>query len=297
MDRFFIEQDTEKGFKIAAIDRNRIFASKNPGPLATVFEHSFQTLNREGDAQIFYALAPSIGADRFFADFNETHRSQRLNSWSISIVNRDVANLFQALTSLTRTDRLEMYGRKNSITPASTVTSDSYSLFSLVAFAEQQAWKTGILQKCVDCLVNVEHRGKAIVYAVIDEQYRRLMRFKLETETEVPKDIIGCTFVMFIKRILTKLGLQNSHDTTPFTTISGDVEAIFKVFEQMSAHKFNGTLVERLSQVLTVWSGASIKILDVGYQIEVDPAVTEGLNYMQPWLPIPEILQILEDPL
>lgn len=297
MDRIFIENKTQDGFEIAAIDRHRIFSSENPGKLATIFEYFSNVHDRNKDAQLFYALAPSIGADDFFIDLYENYRSKQINNWSISVTDSNIDNIFQAVVTLNHKDRLELYQKSHSITPSSTISCDSNSLFSLLSFAEHQSWKTGILQKCIDCIVKIEYRNNPEVYALIDEQYRAVMRFKLESEICNNKlSHHDNLLLIFVKRILLLLGLSNSHDTKLFS-IPLEIENIFINMEKFIIIRFTGCLIERLSQFLILWSGASIKSKGDKYCLEVDPDVIKALNYTQDLLPRPDVLEILDTPL
>lgn len=298
MDTVFVEEHSGDTYRIAVIDRDRIFSAQNPGELATIFESSRANPSREDDAQIFYALASSIGAEDVFADLNETYRSHKLNTWSIGVKDRDVNNLFLAVKPIDRAQRLELYSQRHSITPIESVTSESDSLFTLVAFAEKQTWKTGILQRCVDCLVKQEHRGKPEVYSVIDEEYRRLMRFKLETEIDRSIDPGITARLLFIRRVVQLLGLKNTHDTTPFTTIPISVGDVLTILAKMiPSHTRKETVKDQLSDILTLWSGASVKEVEGGFQLEVEPNILQGLEYMQPLLTRPEVLVVLDTPM
>lgn len=298
MERFFVEQEKDGRYCVAAVDKHRIFLAENPGTLATVFECSITNPTREDDAQIFYAMAPSIGADNFFIDMKERYRSHRLNSWSIGIKNENTPNLFMAVNPLNHQDRMKIYSVKQSITPKETVVSNSDSLFSLTAFSGALTWKTGILQRCIDCLVMPEYRGKPEVYSIIDQEYRRLMRFKLETETDGFFDVENGIWASFIKRIVNVLGLKNSHDTTVFKTIPQDISSYLNFFAKVAPAIVSLTSVkDDLSRLLTMWSGASIVECEDGFQLKVDPDVLQGLSYMQPLLPIPKNLVILDTPM
>jgi hypothetical protein len=298
MNTFFLDEIKDDTYKIALIDRHRIFEATEPGLLGTVFECSLSNPTREDDAQIFYALASTIGANDVLADLETSHRSQKLNSWSIAVKDPEINNLFMALEPLTRSHRLEMYGTKHSISPDKEVTSDSMSLFSLVAFSEQQKWKTGVLQQCIDRLVNIEHRGNPQVYSVIDEQYRRIIRFKLETEVNNLENNDVRARVLFVQRLMKELGLSNSHDDTIFTTISPEAAKILKgLCAMIPMYTPKGTIKEQLSDILTLWSGSTVSEVDGGYQLQVDATVAEGLTYMQPWLPQPKSLTILDAPM
>lgn len=298
MDTAFIEETKDGVYRIAVIDRHRIFSALNPGTLATVFECSAVNPTREDDAQIFYTLAPIIGADDLLADLIESHRSQKLNSWSIATKNPDIDNLFLAVEPLTRMHRLELYSTRHSITPENGITSDSPSLFSLVAFADQKKWKSGILQECIDRLVDPRYRNNPQVYSVIDEQYRRLLRFKIETENVFIENNDIKIRVLFIQRLISLLGLKNSHDTTIFPTIPESVGNVVRgLLNLISTCETSESLVQQLSNILTKWSGAAVRKVEGGYQLHIDETVAEGLTYMQPWLPRPKILAILETPM
>lgn len=298
MDRIFVEQATNDTYNIAAIDKHRIFSAQNPGNLATVFKCSLTHPTPEDNAQIFYALAPSIEADNIFVDLKEPHRSHRLNKWNIGIKDRDINNLFQAVEPLKRSDRLQLYSIRHSVTPAESVTSSSPSLFSLVAFAEAQNWKTGILQRCIDSLVLPQYRNNAEVYSIIDEEYRKLMRFKYETEFNGIPPIINGVLISFIQRVVLSLGLKNSHDTTFFATIPDSIESYLKYLKKtIPFYQIEGSLKDRLSSVFTLWSGSKIVDCEGGYKLEVDPNIIQGLNYLAPLLQRPTFLSILDTPM
>lgn len=299
MDRIFVEQITDDTHSIAVIDKHRIFSAENPGQLATVFECSLTNPTVEDNAQIFYAMAPSIGADNVFADLKEPHRSCKLNSWSIVTKDRDINNLFQAVEPLKHSDRVDLYSTRHSITPEETVTSTSKSLFSLVAFSEKQNWKTGILQRCIDALVLPQYKSNAEVYSVIDEEYRKLLRFKYEIEYEGTPDIPNGVLVSFIRRVVSILGLQHSHDTTTFHEIPDSIDSYLDFFKKtIPFYKMEGSRKDRLSNILTLWSGAKIiEITDGGYKLEIEQNVLQGLSYMAPLLQRPKTLTILETPM
>lgn len=298
MDRIFVELITDNTHSIAVIDKHRIFSAENPGQLATVFQCSLTNPTSEDNAQIFYAMAPSIGADNIFADLKEPHRSCKLNSWSIVAKDRDITNLFQAVEPLKHSDRLDLYSKHHSITPDETVTSTSKSLFSLVAFSEKQNWKTGILQRCINSLVLPKHRNTPEVYSIIDEEYRKLLRFKYETEYEGTPDIVNGILVSFIRRIISILGLQHSHDTTTFYEISDSIDSYLEFFKKtIPFYKIDGSRKDRLSSILSLWSGAKIIEIPGGYKLEIDPNVLQGLSYMAPLPQRPKTLTILETPM
>lgn len=298
MNLIFVEQIADDTHRIAVIDKHRIFSAENPGQLATVFECSLTKPTAEDNAQIFFAMAPSIGADNIFADLKEPHRSRKLNTWSIVAKNRDINNLFQAVEPLKHSDRLELYSKRYSITPEETITSTSKSLLSLVAFAEKQDWKTGILQRCVDALVLPEHRNNPEVYSVIDEEYRRLLRFKYETEYEGTPDITNGVLVSFVRRVISLFGLKHSHDTTLFAEIPDSIDSYLEEFKKtIPFYKIEGSRKDRISSILTLWTGAAIVDCEGCYKLEIEPNVSQALRYMAPLLKRPTTLAILETPM
>jgi len=303
MDTFFIEKIEDDTYKIALIDKHRIFEATEPGLLSTVFECSLNNPTRDDDAQIFYALAPMINADDSLCDIITSHRSRKLNSWTISVETPNSDNIFTALSPLTRDQRIKLYNTKYSITPEKEITSNSNSLFSLVPLSQQLEWKSGILQRCIDRLVKLEFRGNSHVYALIDEEYRRLVRFKLETESS-GKDFLNTRiFVLFIQRLISDLGLKNSRDTTPFIITpdkSSNIEKILKCLNGLFPESlFTGSITEQISNVLLLWCGSKLIKMDdeEKYQLQLDENITEGLNYLQPWLPKPKVLDIIETPM
>ena len=298
MERFFLEEVDTQGVLIAAIDRHRIFQAENPGLLATPFHYSTDP-TREDDAQLFYALGQSIGADQFFIDLTSSHRSHKLNVWSIGIVDKSEANIFKALTPLDHQQRLKLYGSKRSITPLDPLDPPSndanmLSVSDLVQLSEQSQWKTGLLQRCIDALVKKPHRGKAEVYAIIDRHYRQLIRYKVETE----EIALGpnTSLLLIIRGITSNLSLKDSHDTKVFSTIPKIVDHLLFPFFRMIGRTAPASLLERLSQTLTLWSGARVIKVDNGFQVEVDKDISRALDWMQPWLHRPKSLLILETP-
>jgi len=298
MDTFFVEEIKGKKYKIAVIDKHRIFGAVDPGILATVFECSATNPTRKDDAEIFYALAPLIGADDLLADLTQQHRSQKLNSWSIATKNQEMDNLFLAVEPLTRNHRLELYSFRHSITPEHSITSCSNSLFSLVSFADQQKWKNGVLQECIDRLAKLEYRHNPQVYSVIDEQYRRIMRFKLETENVTLENNYLQVLILFIRRLVSLLGLKNSHDPTIFTINPTSIDHLIKdLINMIPVYTPRGSLKDQLSDILTMWSGSSIRESKEGFRLHVDETVIEGLTYLQTFLPKPQNLVILNAPM
>lgn len=299
MDRIFVEEIIRDKYRIAAIDRNRIFSAKDPGNLATVFECPLVNRSKEDDAQIFYALAPSIGADKFFADLCDDKSSHKLNYWSISIIDNNNTNIFESVRPLNRDDRVNLYKIYHSITPKNFLTSNSSSLFSLVAFSKHQDWKTGILQRCINSLIKPEYRGESTVLAIIDEQYRRIMRFMIETNenssaadclmTDSDKNIISQ-----LRLVIRKIGLKNSLDTTIFQSIPDD---LFDLGKRKFEITKDETLESAITDILYNWNGSTLKTVEGGFQIQPNPDVLKGLSYMQLWLTVPDTLSILDAPM
>ena len=296
MDRIFFEEEDNEVLRVAAYDTQRVFQAENPGHLASVFECSLKDLTMQDNAQIFYAMAPSIGADDIFADLKSPYRSCKLNSWNITIKDKDVNNLFQAVEPMKHEDRVLLYSNRHSITPTETIISDSASLMSLVAFSQAQQWKTGILQRCIDALVLPNYRCKAEVYAIIDEEYRRLMRFKYETEFPGTPKFPNGVLIDFIRRIVSILGLKNSRDTTTFKEIPDVIDEYLEFFKKVIPfHDIKAPRKERLSSIFTLWCGSKIVTSEGGFQLEIDSCVTQGLSYMSQLLEKPKKLAILED--
>ncbi|MCJ7637527.1 MAG: hypothetical protein MUO21_08570 [Nitrososphaeraceae archaeon] len=287
MDRIFFEQ-IDDSYQIAAVDRQRIFHANNPGELATIFTTSLTHPSAEDDAQIFYALAPSIDADDLFCDLYVGHRTFKLNYWSIN----------SNLEPLTFDQRVELYQTQYSITPNDLDNPISNSLFSLVAASNQQTWKTGILQRCIDRLVKYEYRSNPIVYGCIDYNYRRIMRFKLETSSVNFDNCVyhdDRTLLLFIRRIIKILGLKHSHDPTVFKIIPDSIVGYLTIINNLlNKYKIEGSVENQLSTILTLWSGSSLNIVDGGFQIKVDPLIEKGLEYLNPLLIRPKNLIILE---
>lgn len=293
MDSFFVEDIISDTYRLALFDRNNIFSATNPGNLANVFECSLQSPTRSDNAQIFYGLGDVIDATDFFVDLKNNYRFQHLNTWSISVKDGNNPNIFSSVKPIDRCDRMELYSVQHSITPKETIVSKSESLFSLVEFSKVQSWKTGILQRCIDNLVLPQYRKDPLVYCIIDEEYRRLMRFKLETECN--DDIADRHIILFIRKITSLLQLQNTHDTTSFTNIPDEVEKVLNILSKMIPRiSKSGTLLQRLDNLFYMWSGAHIKVTDDKYHIEVDPNVVQGLKYLQPWLSKPSSIVVME---
>jgi hypothetical protein len=316
MDRFFVEEETDGNYRIAMFDKHKIFLANNPGKLANVFECSMTNPTRADDAQIFYALAPMIGANDFCVDLQEKHRSYHLNNWSIITTNSNIDNLFLSVSPLNLEERMRLYSVKHSITPSETLVSNSDSLFALTEFAGKLSWKTGVLMRCIDRLVLPQYRGDPKVYATIDKEYRRLMRFKIEIEGDGSFDSVKAhstpiIFNLVMKFILIKLGLKNSHDTQTIFNLPDLVGELDNMAMLVPAIRSTASTEDRLRQLLKMWSGAiltelpdpstmksgAVNLKPKRFKIEVEPDVIIGLSYMQPFLHFPTHLSIIDDPL
>lgn len=298
MDTFFVEETKDGIYRIAVVDRHRIFSATNPGKLATTFECSAENPSRDDDAEIFYALAPAIGADDPLTDLINKHRSHKLNYWSICVKDVNTSNIFLSLDALDYDKRIELYDKRQSITCDKFLTANSKSLFVLLDFSKQQNWKTGILQECIDRLVKIEFRRNAHVYALIDEVFRQIIRFKIETEDFILKNEEIRSRVILIRKLLSTLGLKHSRDTSVFTVIPETIDLIVvRLIELLPTCNSQGNRIEQLSFILKKWSGSSIIKIESGLQLKLDEKVTECLSYTQEWLQQPHKLQILDTPM
>ena len=302
MDLIFVERIEGTTCKLAAIDRDRIFRSRNPGQLATVYDCCWEKLTDEDRAQIFYAMAPLIGGLDIFADIDRSYRSPKLNTWCIGVKDEHSDNLFSALEPMNYDQKVKLYRVRHDIGPTETVTATSDSLFSLMAFAEHNRFKTGLLQRCIDVLVKPEYRGKAEVYADIDEHYRQIMRYKLETETECkfPTYNHGAE-IPLARRLVSALGLKSSCDTTTVFTIPKGISDVNKwasfFVQALCGNKQITGAVKSVAEFFRVWSGAKMVECEGGYRLEVDPGMTRAISYMLPLPSKPAVLQILDTPM
>lgn len=295
MKRIFIEEYHDNKYRLAAIDIDRIYNSDNPGNLANVFEFSISERSASYDAQIYYAMAPSIDALDIFADIKDLYRSCKLNTWSISVIDNNIANIFQTVKPLSYQDRINLYSECHSISPTEMIKSTSSSLMSFVLFSNNQKWKTGILQRVIDCIVKPECRGDPQVYAVIDEYYRKLLRFKFESEGPTDSPLFESI------RLITKcLGLKHSHDDTLFyhipKEIQGHIDLILNDNPGFKSYP-KGCLKDKLSAIFYVWSGSYITECEAGYTLKVEPDIILGLSYMQPLLLKPQSVIIIDSKL
>jgi hypothetical protein len=244
-------------------------------------------MNLKDDTQMFYGIAPLIDGTDIFIDLINPGSSRKLNTWSI--ITEDHHNI----RPLTHTEKIELYSEVH----------DDVSN-SLLAPIKRQ-WKTGLLQKTIDCLVFDKYRGSAEVYTVIDEDYRRLLRYKYETEYPgIPNEL---TFI--IRKMIRLLGLQNSHDTdTVFYNFPDKLGTYMdKFFEAAPGIKtyhpsksypetsMRYNLIHNLSNILSCWSGARIIRHCTGFRLQVKPNILTGLSYMQPLLLDPDFSAIFED--
>jgi len=295
MDTIFIEEEVDKVLRIAVIDKHRIFNARNPGLLGAVFECSLENPTSQDRAEIFFALAPTINADDIFLDLTTKYKSCKLNTWSVVVKNSNSTNLFTAVSPIDREDRLKLYSTKHSITPSDTITVESKALIALVSFSEKLAWKTGILQRCINSLVHSDYFNDAYVHSIIDEHYRQVMRFKYETEAS---DVSSMILVVYIRQLTTELGIKHTRDTTSFSEIPISIENVLSNIRQIvpSLGTYN-TLRDNLSAVLFLWIGSIVVECSDGYQLELDPIVTKALSHMVSLLIRPDKLAILDTPM
>lgn len=274
MPPIFLEETTSEGrYRLGMIDRAQIAVAEAPGQLGNVFEcHSIHR-TRADDAQILYTLASAINVF-------QPGTVVALNTWSITVTNANEPNLFAAVAPLTLPDREQLYRHPLSITCETTTSSSSPSLFSLVVFAQANTWKSGILQRCVDCLVQPQHRSKPAVYAVLDHYYWHIMRVHLERTPDILTQPSTLSVEMkgsihAVQTLVSKLGLRDSVDTTTFTLPSD-------------------TRVEDIRKIIGAWSGSEIVPVEGGYRLRPQANVLRGLSYLQPWLPLPAHLTVME---
>lgn len=292
MDRIFIEEIVNDVWRISAIDRRRIFEASNPGLLATIFECSINELSSKDRGEIFYALGESINAPDFFVDIHESYRSCTLNTWSVTC-DPEATNIFSS-RMLNFEERTQLYSERHTITPNEEITSTSSSLFSLISFSQNLQWKTGILQRCIDCLIFPEYRGKGKIYATIDKNYRRIMRFKLETNhnSKFPDSI----YTKKIRKIVSLLGLNHSHDEKKISCVfDPSIEKYVDFFENILPLIANKNITDKISDILFIWSGSRLVNFEDGFKLEIDPNVLEGLNYIDSIPDHPGYLSILEE--
>lgn len=290
MDSFFVENITDDKYQIALIDRNRIFNADHPETITTYYECSKDSPSIHDDAQIFYTLAPSIKGLNIFSDLFNINRSPKLNTWSI---NSNGDNIF-SIVQLNYEQRCKLYSTKHSITPDNI---EEDPLDSLINFSKrQQSWKTGVLQKCIDCLLQLHVRGNPKICALLDINYNKVMRFKYETEGNINNPINDFGMFRIIRKITSYLGLKHTRDITVFKeipdTISFDLNYIKTEVPKLSNN--NDTVVETLSKLFMLWCGSKLISTDDGYRLELDNDVTTCLNSMQPLLPYPKYLEIIE---
>ena len=290
MDSFFVENTTDDKYQIAFVDRNRIFNAEHPETIATYYECSKDSPSSHDDAQIFYTLAPSIGGLNIFSDLFNINRSAKLNTWSIK---SNGNNLF-SVVQLNYEQRCELYSIKHSITPDNI---EEDPLNSLLDFSKrQQSWKTGVLQKCIDCLLQLRERGNSKICALLDINYNKVMRFKYETEGDINNPIEDSGMFRLIRKITSGLGLKHTRDIALFKeipdTILFELNYIKTQIPKLSNN--NDTVVETLSKLFTLWCGSKLVSTNDGYQLEPDDNITTCLSYMQPLLPYPKYLEIID---
>lgn len=286
MSKIFVEKISSENneYSIALIDTCKIHNAQNPGKIAQPFTTNITDRKIVDDAQIFYALAPKIKADDFFYI-----GLPNLNKWSRIIANRDVPNIWDVTRKPTANELIELYSKHHDISQGETHTSDNESLMTLVVFSETFTWKTGILQRCIDCLLLPQHRCKAISYYMVDKYYYQLMRYKLETEYPDHPN------VMLMHKILNILKLKSTHDTTVFELSSGN--DLSEYIEEL-CYEFKipvkGTC-ENIKNLFKFWSNAEIVEVDFNtFRIVLDSNICLALLYMQPMLQAPKFNKITD---
>lgn len=289
-DIIFLEKIENGEVKLAAVNKNRIWDSENPGNLASVYTWE---KTEESDAQVFYVLGKVIGADDFYVDLTEKHRTPKLNNWSIILDGNNNSNsLFEQLRPLTYQELVKLYSKRHDITPQELVNESKESGFLNLVKNKNLEYKTGILQRCFDCILKPQYRGNAEIYALMDQNYRKVMRFKVETEDKNNKNVI----TLFIRKLLNELGLKHSQDPTPFTFEENNY--VDNLIENINKPISNGTSIEKLSSILYYWSGSKITSLnDDKYQLEMDSDIEKCLSCCNPLLSKPDKLHILDDEL
>lgn len=291
MDSFFIDKIVDDKYQISFVDKNRIFNAENPGILATVFECSNKSPFPCDDAQIFYALSPSINGLNFLTDLTDKNKTCKLNTWSINCKGDNILSVKQ----LNYEQRLELYSERHNISPENI---DDNSLDSLIKFSQnQQKWKTGILQKCINCLVYVNYRNNPKVYTMIDLHYRKVMRFKYETENKEISELKNIALVDFIRKITVGLGIQHTRDTKIFKNIPDSINSYLTYLKTKIPKLQDLESLSLLSELFNLWCGSKIITVDGGYQIQIDDNITQCLTYLQPLLKQPKYLKILEAPM
>ena len=280
MDSFFVETVENSLYRIANVDRHRIFNAEDPGKLAISFDCPEVNPSQEDRAQIFYVIGEIIGAFDYFKDLSG-RVSCKLNIWTV-FVNKKEDGTAQ-LTPLTRENRVMLYAKPFSITP----TEKELSLpLHLNLPTNAQTWKTGILQRCFRCLLK-EGSFLPRICSLLDEQYRRIMRWKLETETNNPNNL-----VVIINKITKLLGLRHSRDTTPFTAVPDEVNILVEEFAKLC-----GKPNISLDELLNLWVNSRLVTKDGLFQLEINTDITEVLPHMVPLLIVPNKLFIVDEPL
>lgn len=276
MDAFFVETITNKTYRLAMVDRLNIFNSLNPGRLANVLDCSNDNPSVEDREQIFFTLAPNInGLDCYHDLFNKNHTC-RLNIWTLFIVNGTVFPLNREISIL-------LYGKQHSITPTEEELASPIYLNTPNNF---QLWKTGLMQRCFFCLLRPEYFNNPKICSLLDEFYRKIMRFKIEIESKNNEEdkIMEC-----FRKILFSLGLKNSRDTSLIEEISNNTNILCRDFCKLINREELS-----LTQIFELWSGSSLVQVSNQYKLVLNPDITEVLNCMVPLLVIPKSLILLE---
>jgi hypothetical protein len=283
MDTIFFDMEDDEYYKLAVLDVKNVFGMTDPGVLAIPFVCSKKFPKKEDDHKIFSMLAPSIKANDFFCDLEDFYKTQKLNAWSMDF-----------FSVLDYEKRVELYSVRHSITPTTEeIMKDQLSLlktFGKNLFDKNLFyWKNGILQRCIDSLVLLEYRGNPEMYATIDIEYRKIMRFKVETENIELNDPKTEILRILINKIVGIIGIRNTHDETSIMKkfvgesvfsnaneiLENYIDKIETIFPKM---KKDGNIIQKISNIFYMWSGSKINDLNV---IEVDPMVKKGLAFMK----------------
>jgi len=132
--------------------------------------------------------------------------------------------------------------------------------------------------------------GSGEVYATIDENYRKIMRF--QAETNINLGFFDDIYVSQIHKLTALLGLEHSHSAKKFI-LQSEVEESISFFEKLCP----GTKspIDKISEILFKWSGATIISIEDGYQLKVDPDILRGQTYIHHIPHHPGHLSILDE--
>lgn len=232
------------------------------------------------DKAIFDILAPSIGATDIFIDLFDIYETPSLNYWTPKVTSNP-ENIFTDIDNcLTLDDRKELYTTRKSITKESIVNFDKFSINFLLESSRADVWKNGVLQECIDRLVKKKFQRKPEVYAIIDENYRKILRFKLELKRPVLNDHM---ITQTIRTLTSSLGLQHTRDQSYFETIGQVSTKTIDILSEMVGLKDLVSYFDKLDKILEIWSGSRLKHHESGsgYYLVVDDKVGTGVSYLK----------------